>query len=73
MLHAVAGLLLLRQANKVRDSNSTTKGGEKMQYQRPEIARLGKATELIMGQKVRILQPTPSTHGEIPFDCELDD
>lgn len=44
-----------------------------MQYQKPEIARLGKATELIMGQKVRILEPTPSTHGEIPFDCELDD
>lgn len=44
-----------------------------MQYQKPEIVQLGRATELILGDKFRAFEPGPPMGRLTPIDCELDD
>lgn len=44
-----------------------------MPYQKPEMALLGKATQLILGEKFRAFEPGPPMGRLTPIDCELDD
>lgn len=44
-----------------------------MRYQKPEIVQLGRATELILGDKFRAFEAGPPMGRLTPIDCELDD